>query len=450
MLNSDVRNIETVYTQSVNLNLNKTKKMLNINWGLKTKISIWLIILIVICAFGTGVLAGGANFFSPENDKDVIKGAIISTSTSVTSTGIILNSEGKVPDYLTKDVDFKLFWEVWNILKANYYVKDVPDTQIFYGALAGMVQSLNDSYSVFMTPQDNTAFQLDLQGNFEGVGAEIALKNNLITVVSPLADSPAIKSGLKPNDVIMEINGTSTQGMRVDQAVSLIRGPKGTQVTLTIFREGLQEPLKITVTRENIVVKSLTMEFKGDLAYIKVRQFNDDTIPFLEQSINQINSRNTKGIILDLRNNPGGYLQTAVDMVGEWVGNKIAVLERHSNGTEIKHLSTFSEKLSHLPTVILIDGGSASASEIVAGALQDYEKATLIGEKTFGKGSVQDLIGLSNGSAVKITVAKWFTPKGRSIDQEGIQPDISVELTDEDFNNNKDPQLDKAIEFLNR
>ncbi|MFA6422004.1 MAG: S41 family peptidase [Candidatus Buchananbacteria bacterium] len=417
--------------------------------NLRARISLWLAIILIILAFSGGVFAGGTNIFNA-NNQGTIKGAsAINSTNSQTSSGSLLVDNGKLPTYLTEDVDFNLFWEVWNAVKDNYYVKGVPDTQLFYGALAGIVNSLNDPYSVFFTPQGNSTFQQDLQGNFEGIGAEIAIKNNNVTIVSPLPDSPAFKAGLKPNDIILKVNGTSTQNMTVTDAVSLIRGPKGTKVTLSILR-GTDSPADFTITRETINVKSVSLEYKGDIAYLKVRQFNDDTISLFENALNEINTKSSKGLIIDLRNNPGGYLQSAIDMVGELVGPQTAVIERKSDGTEIKHVSGQQIKLQNVPTVVLVDGGSASASEIVAGALQDYGKAKLVGEKTFGKGSVQDLITLSNGSAVKVTVAKWFTPKNRSIDQLGIEPDIKVDFTEEDFNQNKDPQLDRALQELNK
>jgi len=418
-----------------------------------TRISLWLAVVLVALAFAGGVFAGGMDLFPINNSKGIIRGVSLSNSSLAgTSTkGIILNSEGKIPAYLTKDVDFNLFWEVWDIVKGNYYQQNVPDTQLFYGALNGMVNSLNDPYSVFMTPQDSTSFQQDLQGNFEGIGAEIAVKNNLLTVISPLPDSPALKAGLKPNDYILKINGSSTENFTVNQGVGMIRGAKGTKVTLTVMREGFSEPKDFTITRENINVKSVSLEYKSNnVAYIKVRQFNDDTMPLFDQAASEIKSKNVKRLVIDLRNNPGGYLQTAIDMIGEWVNGQVAVIERRNDGTETKHVASGASKLENVSTVILVDEGSASASEIVAGALQDYGKATLVGAKTFGKGSVQDLITLSNGSAIKITVAHWFTPKGRSIEQQGIEPDMKIELSEEDFNTNKDPQLDKAIELLSK
>lgn len=412
--------------------------------NMKTKVSLWLAAVLVVSAFAGGVWAGGAT--TPDNQVGIIKGASLSATSTDGNSGTLLNSQGEVPSYLTKDVDFSMFWDVWNIVKDNYYDKNVPDTQLFYGALAGIVDSLKDPYSVFMTPQDSSDFQSDLQGSFEGIGAEIAVKDSQLTIVSPLPDSPAIKAGLKPKDLVLAINGTSTQDMRLDQAVNLIRGSKGSTVVLSVFRDGFEAPRDFSIVRDSIVVKSVSLEYRNNVAYVKVRQFNDDTVPLFDAALDEIGKRTTKGIIIDLRNNPGGYLQSAVDMVGEWVGDKTAVIEKRRDGSEVRHASTRVARIGDMATTVLVDGGSASASEILAGALQDYGKATLIGTKTFGKGSVQDLVSLGDGSAIKITVAKWFTPDGRSIDETGIEPDVKVELSEEDFAADRDPQLDRAME----
>ncbi|MFA6918617.1 MAG: S41 family peptidase [Patescibacteria group bacterium] len=416
----------------------------------QTKVSLWLVMVLICLVFASGVFAGGSNFLI-NNGNDVIKGIDVNASSSSSTLGSIINSNGKIPDYLTKDVDFNLYWKVWDLINKNHYTKNIPETQLFYGSLAGMVASLNDPYSVFMTPQDASDFQHDLNGNFEGIGAEIAIKNNMLIVVSPLPDTPALKAGLKPKDIILKINGTSTENMRVDTAVGLIRGPKGTNVTLTIFRDGFTATKDVVITRETINVKSVSLEYKGvnnSIAYIKMRQFNDDTTPLLDSAISDLLSKNAKGIILDLRNNPGGYLQTAIDVSSEWIDGQTVVLERDRNDRETKHVGDKPARLANIPTIVLVDGGSASASEIVAGALQDYGKAKLVGMQTFGKGSVQDLNDLPDGSTVKLTIAKWFTPKGRTIDQTGITPDVKVELTETDYNKNLDPQLDKALELL--
>lgn len=410
------------------------------------KISIWLVIVFVIIAFIAGLLIGGNAYL--QKGKSIIKGV----DPQATSTyGTILNKDGKIPDYLTQDVDFNLFWDTWNLIKNKYYEEDIPETQLFYGALSGMVASLRDPYSVFLTRQDADDFQEELRGNFEGIGAEIGIRNEQLTVIAPLSDSPAIQAGLRARDIILYIDDLDTEGISLSKAVELIRGEKGTEVVLTIFRDGLMEPKDISIIRDAINVKSLTWEIRQDnIVYIKVRQFNGATIPLLNDVIIEISKRpDVKGIILDLRYNPGGYLQGAIDMADEWVDNEIVVSERLRNGEEISHKSNSKARLADYRTVILVNPGTASGSEIVAGALQDYNLATIIGEQTFGKGSVQELDSLKDGSSIKITIAKWFTPNGRSIDDEGITPDVEVEMTEDDYNNFNDPQLDKALEIIN-
>ncbi|MEI6288073.1 MAG: S41 family peptidase [bacterium] len=427
-------------------------------WFAKS-VSLWLVVVFVFLAFAGGVLAGGGqvvqSMAGPKTIKGIVKADLasdnVSSSTSASSTGSIVSVDGQIPDYLKKNVDFNLFWDVWNLVKDKYYDKKIPETQLFYGALQGVVASLNDPYSVFMTPQGTNDFQDELSGNFEGIGAEIGLRSNLITVVSPLPDMPAIKAGLKAKDIILAINGTSTEGMTTDKAVSLIRGPKDTKVILKIYRESTRETKEITITRGTIKVQSVTWEIADNVAIIKMRQFNDDTVPLFDQAIVDIQKQNSlKGIILDLRNDPGGYLQSAIDVAGEWKSGDTVVSEKLRNGEETKHVSNKPARLSNYKTIVLVNEGSASASEIVAGALKDWGKATLVGAKTFGKGSVQELDNLSDGSSVKLTVAKWFTPNGSTIDQQGIMPDVKVEMKEEDYNKDKDPQLDKAKELINQ
>jgi carboxyl-terminal processing protease len=262
-----------------------------------------------------------------------------------------------------------------------------------------------------------------------------------------------MKAGLRPKDWILKINGTSTDGMSSSEAVSLIRGPAGTKVTLTIYRDGFAAPQDFTITRAAINVKSLVLEYlnvnNGAIAHVKIRQFNGDTIPLLDRAINNIFSKSdVKGIILDLRGNPGGYLESAVQVAGEWDGEAVVVSEKNRDNINTDHQAFKATRLAGYKTVVLVDGGSASASEIVAGALKDWGKATIVGMKTFGKGSVQDLTQLADGSQIKLTIAKWFTPKGVNIDEQGIEPDVKVDLTVDDYNNDKDPQLDKAVELL--
>ena len=364
--------------------------------------------------------------------------------------GKLLNIPSESPSYISKDVDFDLFHDVWQRVKTEYVNKDVPDTKLFYGALAGIVSSVGDPYTVFLDPDTAKKFEESLSGSFDGIGAEIGMKKEQIVVMAPLPQTPAERAGLRSGDMILEIDKKSTAGLTLDQAVTQIRGKRGTTVTLTIFREGEKKEREVPIIRDMIQVKSVIWSMKEQLAYIKVSHFNEDTESAFATSVRQALAKKPKGLILDLRNNPGGFLDTAVQMASYWVDGETVVIEQYSDDKKDEYKGRVSPLLKNMPTVVLVNQGSASASEIVSGALQDYGKATLIGKKTFGKGSVQDLQRLKDGSALKITVAKWLTPKGRMINELGINPDIEVDIKEEDFTAQKDPQLEKAMELLKK
>ncbi|MDD4900688.1 MAG: S41 family peptidase [Patescibacteria group bacterium] len=401
-----------------------------------------LIIVLLLAAFGGGMLLA--------QKSELIKSLSLKEADYA---GSIYNKYVTAPaNKLTQDVDFNLFWQTWDLLKEKYVDQNkLTDKTMFYGALKGLVDSVGDPYTVFMEPKVAKEFSNDLAGTFEGIGAEIGKKNDMITIVAPLADMPAEKAGLKSGDRIYAINGKSTADLAVDEAVSLIRGPKNTEVTLTIFRDGFEKPKDYKITRQVILVKSVKTEMRDDKIFvITISNFNDDTSGLFKQAAQKAVELNPKGIILDLRNNPGGYLDTAVDVASEWIASGVIVTEQFSPENKNEYLSRGRARLKDFPTVVLVNQGSASASEIVSGALKDDGKANIVGKKTFGKGSVQTLEDLQDGSSVKITVAKWLTPKGYNINEQGITPDVEVDLTDEDYNANKDPQMDKAVEILNK
>lgn len=327
-----------------------------------------------------------------------------------------------------KDVDFKLFWDVWNKVQQKSLQKPIEDSNLFYGSLEGLVASLKDPYSVFLRPQLAARFSQDLSGSFSGIGAEIGIKDDVVTVIAPLPDSPAEKSGIQSGDKIIEIDGVDTSGFSIDEAVNRIRGTKGTVVKLTLWRKGVDKPFKVDITRDTIVIKSVVWKMKdNNIAYLKIAHFNQDTSELFDQAIRQIILKNPRGLILDLRNDPGGFLDTAVRVASEWIQSGDIVKERFSDGHEETYQSNGTHRLVDMPTVVLVNQGSASASEIVAGALQDYNKGKLIGQKTFGKGSVQDYEEFNDGSALKLTIAEWLTPKGRHINKIGVEPDEAVE-----------------------
>ncbi len=400
-------------------------------------IRFYAVLLLIFVAFIIGLIAGRQTYK-----------VVSDSSVDNEGSGIVFNKKAR-PDFLSKDINFNLFWDVWSVIEKNYVKQPVNETELFYGAMAGSVAALGDPHSVFLDPETSEEFADEMKGNFEGIGAEIAIKNDRITVVAPLPDSPAEKAGLKSGDKIMAIDGYDTAGMSLDYAVSKIRGPKGTEVNLLIGRDGLAEPEEYKIIRSKIQIVSVKWKMlDNNIAYLELSYFNDDTDAAFKKAVMEIVQKNPGGIILDMRNNPGGYLDTAINVASEWVQDGVVVYEKGSDGSLQENKSTGQARLKDFPTVVLINGGSASGSEIVAGALKDYKLATLVGEKSFGKGSVQTVFPLEDGSSIKLTIALWLTPHENLIDGEGIMPDVEVKLSTEDFNNDKDPQLDKAVEIL--
>jgi carboxyl-terminal processing protease len=355
-----------------------------------------------------------------------------------------------------EDVNFSLFWETWQDLKNSYVDPQKFDTQkMIYGAISGMVNSLGDPYTVFFNPDDSKNFNETAEGVFEGIGAEIDKRNNQILIVAPLEGTPAQKAGLRSGDKILKIDDKTTDNMASEEAVSLIRGPKDTEVTLTILREGWETSREFKIKRALITVPSLKWELKtasnGDkVAYIRLYQFSENARSDFYKAASEILKSPANKLILDLRDNPGGYLHIAEDLAGWFLKRGDLILIEDSGEGKGKNESKAdgNENFLDYPMVVLINNGSASASEILAGALRDDRGIKLIGEKSFGKGTVQQLLPLTDGSSLKVTIAKWLTPKGLSIIDNGLEPDVKIEMTENDYNEGKDPQLDKALEVI--
>lgn len=351
-------------------------------------------------------------------------------------------------------VDFSLFWDAWRVVQDKYVDKSkIKSDTMVNGAIRGIVESLEDPYSSFFTKEESLDLLDNLSGKFEGVGMEIGLKDEMLTVVAPLEGTPAQKSGIRAGDKILFIEDEPTIGISLEKAVKLIKGPKGTEVKLTIFREDWEQPQEIKITRAVIEIPSYKLEFKEvdgkNIAHLRLYQFFSKTPIDFVNAVNEILSKNPEGIILDLRDNPGGYLEVSRDIASWFMEkNEIVVIENFGLGQEKIHKTTGRSLLKDYPLVVLVNEGSASASEILAGALRDNRGVKLIGKKTFGKGSVQELETLLGGSSVKITIAKWLTPKRDMIDEKGIEPDFEIEITKEDYESKKDPQLEKALEFI--
>jgi carboxyl-terminal processing protease len=362
----------------------------------------------------------------------------------------ITTIKGKFQTPVQSEANFNLFWDVWKLLEKEYVNKDkLSEKDMLYGAIHGMVAATNDPYTVFMDPKQAQSFSDDMAGTFEGIGAEIGLKKNQLVVIAPLPGTPAEKAGIRAGDAILAINGSSTQGMSTDQAVSLIRGPKNTEVVLRILHLHDTKDQEIRLRRDAIVVKSVRTEYRADgIFVIKVSNFNNDTESLFNLAVSEAIAKKPKGLILDLRNNPGGYLDTAIAMASKWIKSGVVVSEHFHDGSINEYKADGSARLENMKTIVLVNQGSASASEIVSGALQDYGKAIILGKQTFGKGSVQVLENLPDGSSLKVTIAKWYTPHGMNISEKGITPDKEVDYTPKDYENNLDPQLDAAVKLL--
>lgn len=347
-------------------------------------------------------------------------------------------------------VDFSVFWEAWRALEQHYVDRENLDWQkMVHGAIAGMLKSLGDPYTLFMDPQETHKFSEDIKGKFEGIGAEIGIRKGILTIIAPLEGSPAKRAGLRAGDKILKVDDILTADLTIDEAVTLIRGEKGTEVVLTILRDDGEEPQEIKIIREEIKIPVIKLEIKDGLAHIQLYHFTENIPGEFKKVAQKILSSDVEGIILDLRDNPGGYLETAVEITSWFLPTRsLVVVEDFGEGVKEEHYSYRNGKLVNFPLIVLVNQGSASGSEIVAGALRDIRGIKLIGEKTFGKGSVQQFQQLKDKSSMKITVAKWLTPSGACIRENGLEPDIKVERSLEDFEAGRDPQLDKAIELL--
>lgn len=352
------------------------------------------------------------------------------------------------------NADFAPFWKAWNILKdKSIYAKDITDDQDHvWGAISGLADSFDDPYTIFLPPEENEAFEEEVRGSFEGIGAELGVKDKLLTIIAPLKNTPAEKAGLKSGDKIIEIDNQSTLNLSTDEAVKLIRGPKGTSVKLTILRPGEKSTREISVLRDNIDIPIIETEKRDDGVFvINFYSFSENSVKLFRQALLDFVEARTDKLVIDLRGNPGGYLESAVRIASWFIDEGDIILKEDTmNGDKQKDYRSYGPRVfdKGLKMVVLVDKGSASASEILAGALKSHKIATIVGEKTYGKGSVQELIKLTDNTSLKITVANWLTPDGVSISKEGITPDVEVKMKDTDEKNKKDSQMDKAVEIL--
>ena len=352
--------------------------------------------------------------------------------------------------------DLTEFWEVWDLLDEKFAQSgtstEFTDEERLQGAIDGMVEALGDPYTVYLPPAEATAFNEDVSGNFSGVGMEVGLRDRLVTVIAPLPDTPAEKAGVVAGDVIVKIDDTTTENMGIDEAVKLIRGEQGTVVTLEVYREGEMEFLTIPITRDNIDIPTVKTERVGDTFILAIYSFNAVAQEQVADALREYLDSGASNLVLDVRGNPGGFLQSAVNIASYFLpAGKVVVSEEFSDSSQNDVFRSKGRQIQEFTPqnlVVLVDGGSASASEILAGALKDHGVATIIGSQTFGKGSVQELVPVKDGSSLKVTVARWLTPNGTSISNNGLTPDITIDRTPQERVAGEDPQKDAAVRFL--
>jgi len=348
-------------------------------------------------------------------------------------------------------VTFKPFWEAWTLVHQDYVDQPVDDVQLMHGAISGMLKALGDPHSSYMDPEEYQIALSDESGELEGIGAEVEGSGDFLRIISPMPGSPAEKSGILPGDLIIKVDDTDIVGMSESHIISLVRGPAGTTVHLTIQREGQTEPLEFDIVRARIEVPSVESKLLPEnIAYVKVNDFGDKTTNELKSTLTALMADPPPaGLVLDLRGNPGGYLDTAIEVVSQFIPDGVVMRERSGDGSEKTYEAHSGGLATDIPLVVLIDKGSASASEIVAGAIQDRGRGQIVGETSYGKGSVQTWHALAgDNGAVRVTIARWLTPNGRSIHKLGITPDVVVERTDDDRAAQRDPQLEEAIKLL--
>lgn len=401
----------------------------------------------LLLGLGLAVVFAGAAFFS-----GLQLGSGVDFSARLEANAFSIFQPQTTP---VEGVDLSDFWRVWNLME-DKYVFGTTTTKTaeerMEGAIKGLVDSYEDPYTVYLPPKIAEQFEEDISGNFSGVGMEVGMRDGLVTVISPLPDTPAMRAGIIAGDTVVKIDEESTEGMSIDAAVNLIRGEKGTEVVLTIFREGETEFKEITVTRDTILIPTIKTELRGDVFVISLFSFNAIAEMKMQEALREYVNSGADKIVLDLRGNPGGFLQSAVSIAGYFLPTgKVVVRENFGEGLDEQVFRSQGKSLKQYTpeeVVVLINGGSASASEILAGALSEHGVATLIGETTFGKGSVQELVELPDGSSLKVTIARWLTPNGVSISEGGLAPDVTIKRTPQQIIDEEDPQLEAALEWL--
>lgn len=398
---------------------------------------------LAIGLFGSGVAFGG---LSPQVQQAASRllGPLLPPVMGATASAPIASAQ------TDRETLFAPFWQAWDISHSRFVDQPVDDVALLRGAIRGMLDALGDEHTAYMDPDQYRQASIGLSGEYEGIGAFVDTDGEFLTIVSPMPGSPAEKAGVKAGDVVVAVDGDDVTGIDPSLVVQRILGPKGTTVRLTLRRENETDLIEVSVVRDSINIPSVEGHLlDSGLGYIQLNTFGEDTTRDLKRVVADLVRQDARGLILDLRGNGGGYLATAVEVSSEFLSDGVVLTERFGDGREEVYRARAGGQATTIPLVVLVDGGSASASEIVAGALQDYGRARLVGETTYGKGSVQDWIPLNGDQgAVRVTIARWYTPKDRQINEQGLAPDVEVAITDEDLKAGRDPQLDKAVEVL--
>jgi len=416
-----------------------------VNKYLKVTLIALAVVIVGLGAFAGGFVAGhliplGGNFNLGVEPTSVVEAPPTTSPDQTNATPAELQSL------------FSPFWEAWTLVHENYVDQPVDDVALMRGAIDGMMKALGDQHSTYMDPEDFKQANESLEGSYEGIGAYVDTTTDYLTITSPIPDSPAEAAGLLPGDKIVAIDGEDMTGIDAELARRKVLGPAGTTVILTIFRNNAEAPFDVSITRARITIASASGKMlEGNIAYFQVTTFGPNTITELNAALDELMPQNPKAIILDLRNNGGGYLQTSVEVASQFLGEGVVLYEQYGDGTRTTFTVIPGGKATDpaIPMIVLINEGSASASEIVAGAMQDSGRAKLLGTVSYGKGSVQNWIPLSgDNGAVRVTIAKWLTPNENTIHKIGLTPDYPVDLTPDDRKADKDPQLDEAIRLL--
>jgi len=421
------------------------------NNTLRTVLIVFVVIFLVVGAFGGGVVTGNfINILKPATTAPLLSSVPSSQNNSAAQTPSSTSQGGTPADLQTL---FAPFWQAWDLAHKNYVDQPVDNTKLLQGAISGMLSALGDAHTGYSSPQETTDLQNAMSGTYDGIGAYVDTRGTYLTITKTIPGYPAAKAGLQSGDQIIAVDGTDVTGMDPDVVrLTKVMGPAGTTVTLSVSRTGVDKPLEFTITRAQIVIPSVTSKMLDNkIGYIQITVFGDTTAKDFHDQLSALMAQNPVGIVLDLRDNGGGYLDAGIAVASEFIDHGVIVTEHYganSNTPDVPHQATTGGLATNIPLVVLVNENTASASEIVSGAIQEDGRGKLVGVTTYGKGTVQDWFPLSDGGTARITITRWLLPKGDTIDKKGLTPDVVVQMTQADYNAGKDPQLDAAVQLL--